>query len=289
MKRAGIILVIIAIIGTGSCTPLSHKSELKTDLDTLMYFYGMSRTDGIMSYLTMQVGVDTAYMDAFYQGFKEGAKHFSPKDIAFYEGVRLAHLINNQWVDNLNQEIFMGDSGQSVNRKSLLAGFYNGVKYKDQLDIMHAQSFSHVKLETIKNNYKKLKYADHIAASEQFLAENKNRAGVITTESGLQYKIIKDASGDVPGERAKIKVHYRGTLVDGTEFDNSYNNKEPTTFYATQVIKGWAEALKMMPVGSKWELYVPHDLAYDAAGSLPKIPPYSTLIFEIELVEIESY
>ena len=288
MKKVGIILVVMAMIGTGSCTSLSRKTEMRTDVDTLAFFYGMSRAEGIMNYLTMQAGVDTNYMDAFYKGFREGAKNYSPKDVAYYEGVRIAHLINNQWLTNLNYDVFLGDSGQTVNRYLLLSGFYNGVKHPDEMSIMRAQTFANMKLELVKDDYRKLKYADFIAASERFLADNKTKPAVITTESGLQYKIIVEGAGEIPGERAKVKVNYRGVLVDGTEFDSSYKNNAPATFYVTQLVKGWQEAIQLMPVGSKWELYIPHNLAYGSTGQPPTIPPYATLIFELELLEIEG-
>ena len=107
------------------------------------------------------------------------------------------------------------------------------------------------------------------------------------TSSGLQYKIIKEGNGAVPTDSSKVKVNYKGTLIDGTQFDSSYDRKEPTTFRANQVIKGWTEALTMMPVGSKWELYIPQDLAYGAREA-GQIKPFSTLIFEVELVGIEK-
>ena len=103
----------------------------------------------------------------------------------------------------------------------------------------------------------------------------------------MKYKIIKEGNGDVPTDSSKVKVNYKGTLIDGTQFDSSYDRKEPTTFRANQVIKGWTEALTMMPVGSKWELYIPQDLAYGAREA-GQIKPFSTLIFEVELVGIEK-
>ena len=103
----------------------------------------------------------------------------------------------------------------------------------------------------------------------------------------MQYKIIKEGKGAVPTDSSKVKVNYKGTLIDGTQFDSSYDRKEPTTFRANQVIKGWTEALTMMPVGSKWELYIPQDLAYGAREA-GQIKPFSTLIFEVELVGIEK-
>ena len=127
------------------------------------------------------------------------------------------------------------------------------------------------------------KYADNKAAGEKFLAENKTKEGVVTTPSGLQYKIITKGTGEIPADSSKVKVNYKGTLIDGTEFDSSYKRKEPATFRANQVIKGWTEA-----VGSKWELYIPQELAYGARETGGQIKPFSTLIFEVELVGIEK-
>jgi FKBP-type peptidyl-prolyl cis-trans isomerase FklB len=287
MKRAGILIVIVAMIGTGSCTSFSSQNELKTDIDTMSYFFGLSRVDGIKNYLVTQAGVDTAYMEEFYKGFRHGAKNYAPEDVAYLEGMRIAHLINNQWVENVSRDIFLGDSGRTINRKAVLAGFYNGVKNYNDMAVIHAQTQSQSKMEEIKERYRLEKYAESIVANEQFLSDNKNRDGVKTTESGLQYKIITEGKGNLPDEKSKVKVNYRGTLIDGTEFDSSYKNNAPGSFRLNQVIKGWTEALKMMPAGSKWELYIPQDLAYGSTGQGRNIPPYSTLIFEIELLEIE--
>ncbi|MAZ86030.1 MAG: hypothetical protein CL693_00080 [Cellvibrionaceae bacterium] len=125
----------------------------------------------------------------------------------------------------------------------------------------------------------------NLQAGETFLAENAKKDGVKTTSSGLQYKVLTQGSGAKPTQSDKVSVHYSGTLIDGTEFDSSYRRGEPAAFGVTQVIPGWTEALMMMPEGSKWEIYVPSQLAYGAGGSGPKIGPNSTLIFEIELLK----
>lgn len=286
MKRVSILIIIAAMFGMGSCTSLSQRTELKTEVDTMSYYFGMSRADGIGNYLVMQAGIDTNYMDAFYKGFKEGSKNYGPEDIAYLEGMRIAQMINNQWVENVNRDLFMGDSTMTINRKAVLAGFYHGVKDPDNIKIMRAQTYSQTKMDAIKEEYKQQKYADNIAACEKFLSENKGKEGVKTTSSGLQYKVIAEGHGEIPGEKSKVKVNYRGTLIDGTEFDSSYKNNAPATFHVNQVIKGWTEALKMMPVGSKWELYIPQELAYGSRDQR-NIPPYSALIFEVELLEIE--
>ena len=131
------------------------------------------------------------------------------------------------------------------------------------------------------------KVAQLMAEGKAFLAENGKKEGVITTASGLQYKVLKQGDGQVPQESDKVKVHYEGRLIDGTVFDSSIQRGEPATFLPTQVIKGWTEALTMMPVGSKWQLYIPQELGY-GPRSAGQIPPYSTLIFDVELIEIEQ-
>ena len=124
------------------------------------------------------------------------------------------------------------------------------------------------------------------AAAEKFLAENKKKPGVITTKSGLQYKVIKKGNGPKPGTNDTVKVHYKGTLLDGTEFDSSYKRNEPAQFKVGQVIPGWQEALQLMPMGSTFELYLPPDLAYGDRGAPPVIEPGSMLIFQVELLDL---
>jgi FKBP-type peptidyl-prolyl cis-trans isomerase FklB len=121
---------------------------------------------------------------------------------------------------------------------------------------------------------------------EKFLAENKKKEGVVTLESGLQYKILKEGTGEKPAETDRVKVNYKGTLIDGTEFDSSYKRNKPATFSVNRVVKGWTEALQLMPVGSKWQVFIPSELGYGARGAGEKIGPNATLIFEVELVEI---
>jgi FKBP-type peptidyl-prolyl cis-trans isomerase len=132
----------------------------------------------------------------------------------------------------------------------------------------------------------KVQYKDYIDQNEAFLAKNKEKAGVTTTASGLQYEVIKMGTGEKPTTQSTVKVHYVGTLIDGTEFDSSVKRNEPATFPVTGVIPGWTEALQLMPVGSKFKLYLPASIAYGATGAGEVIKPYSTLVFEVELLEI---
>ncbi|SHF53499.1 FKBP-type peptidyl-prolyl cis-trans isomerase [Dysgonomonas macrotermitis] len=135
------------------------------------------------------------------------------------------------------------------------------------------------------NEEKKKEYAEVIAAGERFMAENAKKEGVVTLEDGLQYKILTEGNGPKPTVSNEVKVHYKGTFIDGTVFDSSIDRGEPITFALTGVIQGWTEVLQLMPVGSKWEVYIPYNLAY---GDVDRgtIKPYSNLIFEIELLEI---
>ena len=124
-------------------------------------------------------------------------------------------------------------------------------------------------------------------AGEKFLAENAKREGVKVTPSGLQYEVIESTLGQKPKATDKVRVHYEGTLIDGTVFDSSYKRGESITFSLNQVIKGWTEGLQLMSVGSKYKLYIPYDLAYGAQGAGGSIPPYAALIFTVELLGIE--
>jgi FKBP-type peptidyl-prolyl cis-trans isomerase FklB len=125
-------------------------------------------------------------------------------------------------------------------------------------------------------------------AGQQFLATNKTKEGVVTLPDGLQYKILKEGTGPKPTATDTVTVNYRGTLINGTEFDSSYKRNEPTTFGVNQVIKGWTEALQLMPVGSKWQLFIPSDLAYGERSPAPEIGPNSTLVFDVELLSIQD-
>jgi FKBP-type peptidyl-prolyl cis-trans isomerase FklB len=125
-------------------------------------------------------------------------------------------------------------------------------------------------------------------AGDGFLAANKSKEGVVTLPSGLQYKILTQGSGAKPTVSDSVVCNYRGTLIDGTEFDSSYQHGQPATFPVGQVIKGWTEALQLMPVGSKWQLFIPSELAYGSRGAGAQIGPNATLIFEVELISIQE-
>lgn len=292
MKKITFLMVTAIVAGLASCTA-QPKADLKTDIDSLAYTVGMARTDGLLNYLVNQVRVDTTYMDEFMKGFHEGAANFSDKDAAYAEGVKIGQTVSKHWVEGISKELFGEDSDQSISRENVLAGFIDGVnmqmgkKTQPKMEMIAAQAYVQSSFEKIKEKAQIEKFAENKEAGEKFLEENKGKEGVVTTESGLQYKIITEGKGEIPTETSRVKVNYRGTLIDGTEFDSSYKRNEPTTFQANRVIKGWTEALTLMPVGSKWELYIPQELAY-GGNDQGQIKPFSTLVFEVELIEIEK-
>ena len=288
MKKISFFVAIAAAASLASCTAQAPKANMKNDVDSLSYMMGITNTQGLDMYMSQQLGVDTAYMSDFIRGVKEGTSKTSPKDVAYMAGLQIGQQVGGRMFDMMSQRIFGNDSTQSLSKENFLAGFMAALQKKGMnVTMEEANAYVQSKAEAIKAKATEAQFAENKAAGEKFLAENAKKEGVKTTSSGLQYKIIKEGNGAVPTDSSKVKVNYKGTLIDGTQFDSSYDRKEPTTFRANQVIKGWTEALTMMPVGSKWELYIPQDLAYGAREA-GQIKPFSTLIFEVELVGIEK-
>lgn len=288
MKKMTILAAAIAAAGLASCTAQAPKANLKNDVDSLSYMMGISNTQGLDMYMTQQLGVDTTYMADFIRGVKEGTSKTNPKDVAYLAGLQIGQQVGGGMFDMMSQRIFGNDSTQSLSKDNFLAGFIAALQKQGIVSVEEASSYVQTKAEAIKAKANEAKYAENKAAGEKFLTENAQKEGVKTTPSGLQYKVIKEGNGAIPTDSSTVKVHYKGTLIDGTQFDSSYDRKEPTTFRANQVIKGWTEALTMMPVGSKWELYIPQELAYGARETGGQIKPFSTLIFEVELISIEK-
>ena len=286
MKKFGIFAAIVAAFGLASCTSQAPKAVLNNEIDSLSYMMGISNTQGLDQYLTMQMGVDTTYMADFIKGVKEGIHMSSAKEAARLAGLQIGRQVGTDIVSRINESLFGNDSTQNLNKDNFVAGFISALEKKNGLPSMtEATSYVDTHAKSIKDKALEAKYAENKAAGEKFLAENATKEGVQTTPSGLQYKVIKQGKGAVPTNKNTVKVHYKGTLIDGTEFDSSYSRNEPSSFPVTGVIKGWTEALTMMPVGSKWELYIPQELAYGTRNQ-SKIKPFSTLVFEVELLEI---
>ncbi len=280
-------MVIAAAAGFASCTAQAPKADLKSDVDSLSYAFGLTQTQGFKDYMVHQLRVDSANIGDLVKGLVDGAAgKDAQSQIAYVEGLKIGKMIAESWVSGLTSDVYADDSTKSIDKDNLVAGFIAGVLGKDQKFTMEeAQTYVQEVMTAANDKKMEAQFGENREAGEKFLAENKTKEGVQVTPSGLQYKVIKQGKGAVPTATDKVSVHYRGTLIDGTEFDSSYKRNKPTEFAANQVIKGWTEALTMMPVGSKWELYIPQELAYGSRNQ-GQIKPFSTLIFEVELLDI---
>ena len=287
MKKIVLFAAIAAATGLASCTAQAPKANLKSDIDSLSYMMGITNTQGLQDFAAQRLGVDSANWADFLKGVEEGINKVSKKDKAYAAGIQIGQQVGGDMLENINNSLFGGDSTQTISKDNFLAGFFAALKNKNEISMDNARAFVETHTEAIKAKALEAKYGENKAAGIKFLEENKTKEGVVTTESGLQYKVIKAGKGEIPSKTSTVKVNYKGTLIDGTEFDSSYKRNAPASFRADQVIAGWTEALTMMPVGSKWELYIPQELAYGTRET-GDIKPFSTLIFEVELLEIEK-
>ena len=277
-------MAISAAIFTG-CGNSTPKANLKSDVDTLSYVFGMARTQGLKEYLS-QTGVDTTYMADFIKGLNEGANSGDDKKkAAYYAGIQIGQQIANQWVSGMNHELFGEDSTKTISLKNLMAGFVSGIKGDGLMTVDSANQVAQVMMQTVKAKELEKTYGSNKEAGEKFLAANAKKDGVKTLPSGVQYKVIKEGNGAIPADTSLVKVHYEGKTVEGKVFDSSYERGEPINLRCNQTIKGWTDAMVHMPAGSVWEVYIPQDLAYGEREQ-GDIKPFSALIFKIELIEV---
>ena len=278
------VMAISAALFTG-CGNSTPKANLKSDVDTLSYVFGMARTQGLKEYLS-QTGVDTTYMADFIKGLNEGANSGDDKKkAAYYAGIQIGQQIANQWVSGMNRELFGDDSTKTISLKNLMAGFVSGIKNNGLMTVDSAQQVAQIMMQSIKAKELEKTYGSNKEAGEKFLAENAKKDGVKTLPSGVQYKVIKEGNGPIPADTSLVKVNYEGKTVEGKVFDSSYERGEPINLRCNQTIKGWTDAMVHMPAGSIWEVYIPQDLAYGEREQ-GDIKPFSALIFKIELIEV---
>ena len=202
---------------------------------------------------------------------------------AYIVGKEIRQQVESQIVPQVNKQI--NDSVDLLDKSRFIEGFRAAIAGNATISLDSAQAVSNKQMEYYNKVKMEAKYGKNRADGEAFLKANAKKDSVQTTPSGLQYKVLVAGTGEKPKATDRVKVNYEGHLIDGTEFDSSYKRNQPATFACNQVIKGWTEALTMMPVGSKWEVYIPQELGYGAREA-GKIPPLSTLIFTVELLEI---
>jgi len=292
MKKLNIFFAVIVMLAVTlvSCDNNKPKTpSLKSQIDSLNYAFGVANGSGIKQYY---LAADSAKADSLKVKIASLLKGVEDalKGDADSENVELTELGKNigSSLKEQSKTGLLGDSTLKVDIKLIKQGLINGMKgSKVQMTAEEAQMYLNTTMQKLYESKMERDYGSNKKAGELFLANNKGKAGVVTTPSGLQYEVIKKGTGAMPADTSLVKVHYVGTLIDGTEFDSSVKRGEPAEFRLNQVIKGWTEGLKLMPVGSKYKLYIPQELAYGPQDK-GTIKPFSALIFEVELLSIQK-
>lgn len=255
------------------------------DVKTFSYLIGRLNTQGLAEYLSRQKGVNLQYIAQFIEGFGKTelteADHQAKARIA---GTEIREDVSKRVIPNISKQ--MNDTVDLLNHEEFLRGFMEGLMGTESaISNDSAMKIVDKQMKYYQESMMERKYGANRKAGEEFLKANLKNKDVQQTASGLQYKIITKGEGAIPTNTQKVRVHYEGRLIDGKVFDSSIQRGQPATFGVNQVIKGWTEALTMMPAGSKWELYIPQELAYGAREQ-QAIPPFSCLIFTVELLEV---
>ncbi|MDR1592783.1 MAG: FKBP-type peptidyl-prolyl cis-trans isomerase [Prevotellaceae bacterium] len=253
-------------------------------IDSLNKAFAVANGFGIKQYVLAD---DTIEAAALVKGLKYGVKHFADAGIKFYvSGLQIATNVNKQLSagGGLTGDSLL-EAKIDIVKAGMFAAFLNDTT---QMSVPQARTYYQEKIQAHKDAQTEKEYGANRIAGEEFLAENAKRPQIKITDSGLQYEIIKAGRGALPTASDRVKVHYEGTLIDGTVFDSSIERGNAAVFGVTQVIPGWTEALKLMPVGSKWRIYIPQELGYGSRGSGQRILPFSALIFYVELLGIEK-
>lgn len=289
MKLRTILILALAVVCVAATDARSRKRKVKAVVantippvpgDTFSYAQGLLQGRMLMPYLQRQFNVDTAYVADVVRGMNAQLdEETRQRQIAFTAGLQIAAM-NAQFIPTINRIA----TGKEDTVYADVKEFTRGVS--DAL-LGTPTALSQAEVDSIMKHQERHMAENYRVKSELFMQTNGHLNGVKTTESGLQYRILTEGKGTVATDTNNVEVHYEGKLIDGTVFDSSYKRNKPATFRPTDVIKGWTEALKMMPEGSVWEIYVPWQLAYGERGAQGRIPPYSALIFKIELLKVK--
>lgn len=285
MKKIGLFLAAasLASVTFVSCNiSEAGTANLESDQDSLSYAYGVGYGSHITTNILKGDSAGVNY-DAFLKGLKDGLKDGDSTTTYYALGLNIGTTLKSD-----AEKGIMEDSALTMNLSIIKKALFTAIEKGElQMSEEQASTFLQTIVQQKQQEAMEKQFGGNKKAGEDFLAKNKEKQGVVTTASGLQYEIIKEGKGAKPSATDKVKVHYTGTLIDGTVFDSSVQRGEPAEFPVNAVIKGWTEALQLMPVGSKWKLYIPQELAYGERSQNP-IPPFSTLIFEVELLSIEK-
>lgn len=297
MKRNLLIICVLGVTLMTSCGGSKpSKPVFNNQIDTVSYCFGMARTNGFIEYLAGQMGIDTTYMADFVKGFMEGSKKTNdPASKAYLAGMEIARNEVDQIFNQIGSQIFGSEEENQMNLNNYINGFLDGAM--SNFNIMTREEASNTadrlyeqlitEQQEIQAQKRAAEFAGNKEAGEKFLAEKAKEDGVIALESGVLYKIIKKGNGAIAKSTDKVKAKYEGRLIDGTVFDSSEKNNSPEgiEFPVMGVIKGWQEILQLMPAGSKWQVYIPQELAYGERET-GNIKPFSALEFDVEVVEV---
>ena len=286
MKKISIVAAMaIVAVGLVSCGKSAPKEELKSDVDSLSYAFGIDQGQSVKQYL-QQMQIDTAYIDEFIKGMNDGAQNADDKKRAAYNagigvGMQMNMIIKNQ----INRQIFGEDSTKSVSLANFLAGFAASAKgHGQKMTVEQAREVEQKTSKAIQMKTAEKTYGANKKKSDAYMAANAKKEGVKTIGQGVQVKELKAGSGATPKASDVVKINYVGKTIDGKVFDQ----RDGATMPVGGVIPGFTEALTKMPVGAKWEITIPYTAGYGAEQPSPDLKPFSTLIFTVELLGIEK-
>lgn len=294
MKKL-IFAAIAAVTLLSACNNGVPKAKLKTDVDSLSYEMGLASSQGLKEIISQQYNVDTAYIDEFLKGVKEGALAGDDKKKAAYlVGIQIGQQISQQMVRGTEQQIFGDDSTRHLSVKNVLAGFIAGVKNKDIIKVNGQQmtpemAFELVnkKMEQMRSEQMEKRFSKEKKAGEDYVKKYAKQAGVRTLQGGVLYRVITEGNGPLAKATDTVKVTYEGRLADGKVFDSTdQHGGTPVEMVPQGVIPGMGVALTHMPKGSTWEICIPAEMAYGSQNN-PVIPPFSPLVFKVTLVDIK--
>ena len=290
MKRLTLMMAATALATAAmftACNTGNPRSTFKNSLDTLGYSHGMMFGNQIAMQIQMgQLPIDSAYLADFVRGVREGyATGDDKKKSAYNLGLLIGQNLNGS-VDVLNEQIAICDSTKSAPRNNVLAGFLAALTGNRQhLTNAQADSAYNSFRMILREQQMEKSYGENRRNSEDFIAKMAAQEGVQKTVNGVYYKVITQGDGATPGMNDRVKLDYEGWLADGTVFDSSFKRGEPTILALTNVVPGFSEALKLMPMGSEWEIYIPQEMAY-GSQAVGQIMPFSALAFKIKTYEI---
>ena len=285
MKKITVLAIMaIAAMTFVGCGKSAPKADLQNDVDSLSYAFGLDQSQGITQYLE-QMEIDSTCLDEFVEGISVASQAGDDKKkAAYYAGIAIGQQLTTM-TKNYSRQLFQNDSTQSLSIKNLIAGFIAGTTNKDTLmSPDQARKIGQQIATSIQTKQAEKTYAKEKKASDDFMAANAKKEGVKTLGQGVQYKVLKEGKGNMPKAGSMVNINYEGKTIEGKVFDK----RDGAKMNVNAAIAGFTEALTHMPVGSKWEIYIPYSAAYGAQQAGPDIKPFSALIFTVELLGFEE-